>query len=69
MRNRRYRPVGVCTLLVSLLVLPGWGQQQAPPSSAQNQGVPKDLRPLLMPPQSEMRMVTLRYTADRNTLN
>ena len=31
--------------------------------------VPADLRPLLSPPLSEMRLVTQRYTMDRNTLN
>ncbi len=41
--------------------------QDAPPQAAED--VPSDLRPLLAPPQSEMRLVVQRYTADRNTLN
>jgi hypothetical protein len=30
---------------------------------------PKDLKPLLLPRQSEMRLVTIRYTMDRATLS
>jgi hypothetical protein len=36
---------------------------------AQPSPVPTDLRPLLAKPQSEMRLVTQRYTVDRQTLN
>jgi hypothetical protein len=36
---------------------------------AQDQPVPSDLRPLLAAPQSEMRMVVQRYSADRSTLS
>src|SRR5689334_5190423 len=35
---------------------------------AQTPAVPKDLRPLLAPRHSEMRLVTTRYNADRNLL-
>jgi uncharacterized protein (DUF885 family) len=41
------------------------GSGQSAPSS---QSVPQDLRPLLAAPQSEMRLVVRRYTADRATL-
>ena len=34
-----------------------------------NQTVPADLKPLLAAPQSDMRMVALRYTLDRTTLS
>ena len=40
---------------------------QVPPPL--DQSVPADLRPLLTPRQSEMRLVTQRYNADRATLN
>lgn len=45
----------------------GRGQEAAAPSPAVT--VPKDLRPLLTPRRSEVRLVTLRYTQDRNLLN
>jgi hypothetical protein len=35
---------------------------------AATDAVPSDLRPLLSPPQSEMRLVVQRYTLDRSTL-
>ena len=58
------------TLAFALLaILPALAAAQVPPAPAQDQGVPADLRPLLLPPQSEMRLVVLRYSADRNTLN
>lgn len=41
--------------------------QMPPPVEAQE--APKDLRPLLAPRQSEMRLVVQRYTLDRATLN
>ena len=44
--------------------------QAAPQAAAQPaEEVPTDLRPLLSPPLSEMRLVVQRYTLDRNTLN
>lgn len=62
---------------VSVAVL--HGQQPATPAAALAQpasapkptdaSVPKDLRPLLAPRQSELRLVTLRYTLDRVTLS
>jgi hypothetical protein len=51
-----------CLVLSSLLV----AQQPGP---AGPQDVPRDLRPLLAAPQSEMRLVVQRYTLDRATLN
>jgi hypothetical protein len=38
-------------------------------SAAQIPAVPTDLKPLLAPKPSEMRLVTQRYTADRTTLD
>jgi hypothetical protein len=66
MAAARYR----CVLAFALLtVLPALGHSQVLSPSTQDQGVPADLRPLLVPQQSEMRLVTLRYNADRTTLN
>jgi hypothetical protein len=66
MTTARFR----CVLAFALLtVLPALGHSQAPSPSTQDQGAPADLRPLLVPQQSEMRLVTLRYNADRTTLN
>jgi len=41
----------------------------APVGALQPQDVPTDLRPLLAAPQSEMRLVVVRYNADRSTLS
>ena len=43
--------------------------QQAAQAATSQDEVPTDLRPLLSPALSEMRLVTQRYTQDRNTLN
>jgi hypothetical protein len=67
MTTRRCGWILVCLLL--LRVQPAWGQAQVQPTANPTQGVPAELRPLLLPPQSEMRLVTLRYSADRGTLN
>src|SRR5512136_678544 len=56
-------------LMTSVLLWPALITAQTPQPAGQDQGVPTDLRPLLAPHQSEMRLVTLRYTADRNTLS
>ena len=49
------------------------GRRQRPAASVRatqaDQAVPKDLKPLLLPRQSEMRLVTARYTLDRATLS
>jgi uncharacterized protein DUF885 len=50
-------------LLAGLSVAPVWTQP------AGQQAVPADLRPLLAPRQSEMRLVTLLYNTDRSTLS
>src|SRR6476660_434384 len=41
----------------------------APVGALQPQDVPTDLRPLLAAPLSEMRLVVVRYNADRSTLS
>jgi hypothetical protein len=62
--------VGLSSLLPSqTLVVRAQQQPGAPPQTATDQSVPSDLKPLLVAKQSEMRLVTLRYTADRNTLS
>ncbi len=60
----------VLTLVLSFGVLAASLHAQAPPppAAAADQALPKDLRPLLSPRQSEMRLVTARYTLDRVTL-
>jgi hypothetical protein len=56
-----------CTLLVAE---PIWIAHAAPSSSAFAQEVvPGDLKPLLAPPASEMRLVVTRYAQDRQTLS
>ena len=53
----------------------GSRQAQRPEAAAQasespiDNSVPANLPPLLAAPQSELRLVTQRYTTDRNTLN
>ena len=70
----RRLPWGVL-LVAGICVMPVWtrgqsaGAQAAAPVPAQDLTVPADLKPLLAAPQSEMRLVTLLYTTDRNTLN
>lgn len=61
----------ILLLTVSVAVHGSQQQAQQPPSGAPpvEQGAPNDLRPLLSPRQSEMRLVTLRYTLDRATLS
>jgi hypothetical protein len=66
-------------VLATLQVGPVWtsgrsavvprGQASAPQAAPADDTVPSDLKPLLVKPQSEMRLVTLRYTTDRSTLN
>jgi hypothetical protein len=70
------------TVVCAGFLVAGWHggairTQERPPESAPTQTrapaqpspVPTDLRPLLVRPQSEMRLVTQRYTIDRQTLN
>ena len=69
MRRRGMVLLSACVLAASVAVVASSRQVPAPPASAANQGAPKDLRPLLAPRQSEMRLVALRYTLDRGTLS
>jgi uncharacterized protein (DUF885 family) len=56
-------------LLLAVLVVPAMhGQGASAPPAAIDLAAPKNLRPLLSPRQSEMRLVTARYTLDRVTL-
>jgi uncharacterized protein (DUF885 family) len=74
---RRWTIVCAATLLAGAQLFPGWmqahagsgGEAQAAPQTAADNTVPDDLRPLLAAPQSELRLVTQRYTTDRATLN
>ena len=50
-------------ILASVVALTNLPAQVAPP-----EGVPEDLRPLLAPHRSEMRLVTLNYNSDRSLL-
>jgi hypothetical protein len=70
------RPVLPALVLACLFVTVGHGQQPAPrpvtpaPAPANvDQPPPRDLRPLLTARQSEMRLVSLRYSLDRMALN
>ena len=56
--NRRFLRTVIACLVVA-----------AAPVGALQQEVPTDLRPLLAAPQSEMRLVVVRYNADRATLS
>jgi uncharacterized protein (DUF885 family) len=81
MRKHRYLAILLTMILVaSATVIHGqWNaverhDLQGPQAASQiqtpgNQEVPADLRPLLAPRQSEMRLVTQHYIADRSTLN
>ena len=57
MKRGSWRAVVVCSALL------------VAPVGALQQDVPTDLRPLLAAPQSEMRLVVVRYNADRSTLS
>ncbi len=71
MATMSWRRAGVCAVLVAT-GLAGWttaprASFQEPAQSATE--VPSDLRPLLAPALSEMRLVVQRYALDRTTLN
>ena len=75
---RRWTIVCAAMLLAGAQLFPAWTQArgsndglgQAPAQApATDNSVPADLRPLLAAPQSEMRLVSQRYAADRSTLN
>ena len=67
MLARSWRCVIASGVLAAGIGWPVLATPQAP--AAPPQEVPSDLRSLLAPPQSEMRLVVQRYTLDRNTLN
>ena len=72
MTHRLLHRFGVSTLLLAALVWPLTitpRAQQAPTAPSAASTVPKDLTPLLLPRQSEMRIPVQWYTADRNTLS
>ena len=71
--TRRWHSLAAFAVLVCLLAA-GWvgsgaAAQEASPAAPLDRAAPKDLRPLLQPRQSEMRLVVARYTLDRATLN
>ncbi len=75
----RWTIVCAAMLLAGAKLFPAWtearagndgqSQQAAPQAPATDNSVPGDLGPLLAAPQSELRLVTHRYTTDRSTLN
>ena len=65
MRPRPWAVVLACALLCAM---PS-GLLSARDAIAFQQDVPSDLKPLLAPRASEMRLVVVRYTADRGLLN
>src|SRR5262245_57283012 len=65
MSGRRHASVILVGLTLVVALATGVYKGQG---TAQEQSVPKDLKPLLRPRQSEMRLVTTRYNADRNLL-
>ena len=74
MRTLR-RPLHVAlpglVLVISVLALPppaAQGRAGPPQAQAAPDTVPSDLRPLLTPRRSELRLVVQRYTEDRSTL-
>jgi hypothetical protein len=68
MSHRLIRRVLILALSFGVLAASLSGQAPLAPGAAADQTPPKDLRPLLSPRQSEMRLVTARYTLDRATL-
>jgi uncharacterized protein (DUF885 family) len=69
MSHRLIRRVLTLALSFGVLAASLHGQAPLAPATTADQTPPKDLRPLLSPRQSEMRLVTARYTLDRATLN
>jgi hypothetical protein len=62
-----------CTRLTALIVVAAWlplnGQSGQEAAATRSANVPSDLRPLLVPRYSELRLVTERYSADRALLS
>ena len=71
MRSRSWRAVVVCGSLAAGLAWPATVATQVVPAEVQGERLdaPTDLRPLLAPRQSELRLVEQHYRLDRNTLN
>ncbi len=71
MEIRRWAVLCVGVSVAAVQVVPVWTQQAAPAAMqpASDDTVPSDLRPLIAAPESELRLVALRYNADRATLN
>lgn len=59
----------VCLLLAGAVESRLEAQGPPPPPAAADLAPPKDLRPLLQPRQSELRLVAARYALDRGTLS
>jgi Bacterial protein of unknown function (DUF885) len=68
MSHRLIRRALTLVLPFGILVASLHAQPPPAPAAVSDQAPPKDLRPLLSPRQSEMRLVTTRYTLDRTTL-
>ena len=73
---RRWTLVCAGLLLGGGLLFPDWiqagaalGEPQSATPPAADDDVPSDLKPLLAAPESELRLVTERYSIDRTTLN
>jgi hypothetical protein len=69
MRHVLFRRALIVLLAASLAVVALHSQGAPGQPTAVDQPPPKDLRPLLTPRASEMRLVTARYTLDRGTLS
>ncbi|MCX6539757.1 MAG: DUF885 family protein [Acidobacteria bacterium] len=61
--------VGIVAILAGPFAARSVAQQGTSTQAPETQAVPADLRPLLAAPDSEMRLVTQRYTLDRATLS
>jgi hypothetical protein len=68
MSHRSIRRALTLALSFGVLIASLHGQPPPAPGAAVDQAPPRDLRPLLSARQSEMRLVTARYTLDRGTL-
>lgn len=71
MTKRMWRTLPAAALLAGSIMWPPRVETQAAPVSRQGEALaaPADLRPLLAPRQSELRLVEQHYRLDRNTLN
>ena len=70
-RSGLWKSPAIVGLLAAVLALPlaaAPDAVQQPPAAQTAIDVPANLRPLLIPAPSEMRLVVQRYTLDRNTL-